>query len=176
MPTTAPVAAPDFAIHFADVEAAALRLKGHAVMTPLLASLDLDERTGACVLVKAEPLQRTGSFKFRGAYNRLSQFSLEERKRGVVAYSSGNHAQAVALSARSFAMASTIIMPTDTPALKVANTRAYGATVILYDRFGENREEIGRRVAAETGAILVPPYDDAYVMAGQGTIGIEMVQ
>jgi threonine dehydratase len=167
---------PPFAISFADVVAAQGRLKGHAVVTPLLTSPDLDARTGGRVFVKAEPLQRTGSFKFRGAYNRMSQLTEHERKRGVVAYSSGNHAQAVAFSARSFGMKATIIMPTDSPKLKIDNTRDYGAEVILYDRFGEDREAIGLRISAETGAILVPPYDDPNVMAGQGTIGIEMVE
>jgi threonine dehydratase len=165
-----------FAIAFADVAAASERLKGHAVVTPILTSPDLDARTGGRIFVKAEPLQRTGSFKFRGAYNRISQMTPDERKRGVVAYSSGNHAQAVAFSARSFGMHATIIMPTDSPKLKIDNTRGYGAEVILYDRFGEDREAIGRKISAETGAILVPPYDDPNVMAGQGTIGIEMVE
>ena len=165
-----------FAITFADVVAARERLKGHAVVTPMLTSPDLDARTGGRIFVKAEPLQRTGSFKFRGAYNRISQLTADERKRGVVAYSSGNHAQAVAFSARSFGMKATIIMPTDSPQLKIDNTRGYGAEVILYDRFGENREAIGQRVSHETGAILVPPYDDPNVMAGQGTLGIEMVE
>jgi threonine dehydratase len=165
-----------FAIAFADVEAAAERLAGKAVATPLLTSPDLDARTGGRVLVKPEPLQRTGSFKFRGAYNRLSQIPAEQQGRGVVAYSSGNHAQGVAYAARLFGMKATIIMPKDSPALKIANTRGYGAEVILYDRFGESREAIGQRVSTETGAILVPPYDDPDIMAGQGTVGLEMVR
>ncbi|MGL5117353.1 MAG: threonine ammonia-lyase [Beijerinckiaceae bacterium] len=162
------------AISFADVSAARARLQGHAVLTPLLSSPALDERTGGRIHVKAEPLQRTGSFKFRGAHNRLSQLTEAERKAGVVAYSSGNHAQAVAYAARSFGIAATIIMPRDAPALKIENTKGYGARVILYDRFGESREAIGVKVAAETNAIIVPPYDDPYVMAGQGTVGIEI--
>jgi threonine dehydratase len=165
-----------FAIAFADIEAAAARIKGKAVVTPLLSSPDLDARTGGRVFVKAEPLQRTGSFKFRGAYNRISQFSAEERKRGVVAFSSGNHAQGVAYAAQTFGIKATIIMPTDSPRLKIENTKGYGADVILYDRFGESREAIGKRISDDTGAILVPPYDDANIIAGQGTIGIEMVR
>ncbi len=165
-----------FAISFADIMAARQRIKGHAVVTPLLSSPDLDQRTGARVFVKAEPLQKTGSFKFRGAYNRISQLTAEERQRGVVAYSSGNHAQGVAFAARTFGVKATIIMPADSPRLKIENTRGYGAEVILYDRFGENREAIGQRISAETGAILVPPYDDPAIMAGQGTIGIEIIE
>jgi threonine dehydratase len=165
-----------FAIAFADVEAAAERLKGKAVVTPLLSSPDLDARTGGRVLVKAEPLQRTGSFKFRGAYNRISQIAPEDRPRGVVAFSSGNHAQGVAYAAQIFGIKATIIMPKDSPGLKIDNTRGFGAEVILYDRFGESREAIGQRISDETGAILVPPYDDANIMAGQGTIGIEMTR
>ncbi len=174
-PVPVPVAAP-FAIAYADVEAAAARIKGKAVMTPMLSSPDLDARVGGRVFVKAEPLQRTGSFKFRGAYNRISQFTAEERRRGVVAFSSGNHAQGVAYAAQTFGIKATIIMPTDSPRLKIDNTRGYGAEVVLYDRFGESREAIGQRISDETGAILVPPYDDANIMAGQGTIGIEMVR
>ncbi|MGL4637005.1 MAG: threonine ammonia-lyase [Beijerinckiaceae bacterium] len=169
-------AALPFAITFDDIIAARARIKGHAVVTPLLTSPDLDQLTGARVFVKAEPLQKTGSFKFRGAYNRISQLTAEQRKLGVVAYSSGNHAQGVAYAARTFGVKATIIMPKDSPKLKIDNTRGYGADVILYDRFGENREAIGQRVSAETGAILVPPYDDPNIMAGQGTIGIEVVE
>jgi threonine dehydratase len=167
---------PAFAISFADVEAARGQLRGQAVVTPLLASPELDARTGGRVFVKAEPLQRTGSFKFRGAYNRISRISPEDRSRGVIAYSSGNHAQGVAHAAALFGMRSTIIMPRDSPALKIANTKGYGGEVILYDRFGESREAIGQRLSAETGAILVPPYDDPHVMAGQGTVGVEIAE
>ncbi|MFM9974483.1 MAG: threonine/serine dehydratase, partial [Beijerinckiaceae bacterium] len=165
-----------FAIVYADIEAARKRIMGHAVVTPLLSSPDLDAHTGGRIFVKAEPLQRTGSFKFRGAYNRISQLTPDEQKRGVVAYSSGNHAQGVAYAAQSFGMKATIIMPKDSPELKISNTRGYGAEVILYDRYGEDREAIGARISAETGAILVPPYDDPNIMAGQGTIGIEIVE
>jgi threonine dehydratase len=164
------------AITFADVAAARVRLKGNAVVTPLLSSPVLDERTRGRIFVKAEPLQRTGSFKFRGAYNRISQLTEAQREAGVVAYSSGNHAQAVAFAARSFGIAATIIMPKDAPALKIENTRGYGARVMLYDRFGESREAIGSKIAAETNAVIVPPYDDPHVMAGQGTIGAEIAE
>jgi threonine dehydratase len=167
---------PSFAISYQDVVAAQKRIKGHAVMTPLLTSPDLDQRTGGNIFVKAEPLQRTGSFKFRGAYNRLSKMTAKERAKGVVAYSSGNHAQGVAYSAKLFGMKATIIMPKDTPQLKVDNTRGYGADVVLYDRYTENREAIGQKISSETGAILVPPYDDPMIMAGQGTIGIEIIK
>jgi threonine dehydratase len=173
--SAAPQTAP-FAIAYADIEAARQRILGHAVLTPLLTSPDLDARTGGRIFVKAEPLQRTGSFKFRGAYNRMSQLTAEERKRGVVAYSSGNHAQGVAYAAQGFGVKATIIMPKDSPELKIGNTRGYGADVILYDRYGEDREAIGARISSESGAILVPPYDDPHIMAGQGTIGIEMVE
>lgn len=172
---SAALKAAPFAIAFADVEAAAARIEGQAVRTPLLTSPDLDARTGGRILVKPEPLQRTGSFKFRGAYNRLSQIAPSDRGRGVVAYSSGNHAQGVAYAAKLFGIKATIIMPKDSPQLKIENTRGYGAEVILYDRFGESREAIGQRISAETGAILVPPYDDPAIMAGQGTLGLEMV-
>ncbi len=165
-----------FAITFADVAAARERIRGAAVATPLLTAPELDARTGGRIFVKAEPLQRTGSFKFRGAYNRLSQIPPAERGRGVIAYSSGNHAQGVALAAQLFGIKATIIMPKDAPALKIANTKGYGAKVVLYDRFGESREEIGRKLAAETDAVLVPPYDDPHVMAGQGTLGAEIVE
>ncbi len=146
-----------FAIGIADVEAASRRLAGQAIVTPLMSSADLDARTGARVLVKPEPLQRTGSFKFRGAYNRISQIPAEDRGRGVVAYSSGNHAQGVACAAQMFGMKATIIMPKDSPKLKIENTRGYGADVILYDRFGESREAIGQKISAETGPSSCPP-------------------
>jgi threonine dehydratase len=171
-----PPSTSSFAIAFADITAARQRIKGHAVVTPLLASPDLDQRTGARVFVKAEPLQKTGSFKFRGAYNRISQLTADERQRGVVAFSSGNHAQGVAFAAQTFGVKATIIMPKDSPRLKIENTSGYGAKVILYDRFGESREIIGQRISDETGAVLVPPYDDPSIMAGQGTIGIEIVE
>ena len=158
----------------ADVQAAAQRLRGHAVATPLLESPALNARLGARLLVKAECLQRTGSFKFRGAFNALSQLDREARERGVVAYSSGNHAQGVAAAAQLLAMPALIVMPRDAPAIKVANTRFYGAEIVFYDRYTEARAAIAERIAAERRATLLPPYDDARVIAGQGTIGLEL--
>lgn len=159
-----------------DVRRARQRILGAAVRTPLLESILLNQRLGGRLLVKPECLQKTGSFKFRGAYNKLSSLTDAERTRGVVAFSSGNHAQGVAAAAQMLGIDATIIMPADAPAIKLANTRAYGATVITYDRFTESREEIGNKIAAEKGAVLVAPYDDAYVMAGQGTIGFEIAE
>jgi threonine dehydratase len=159
---------------FADVEAAAGRLAGQTVVTPLLESHLLNDRLCGRLLVKAEVLQRTGSFKFRGAFNRISLIPEAERTRGVVAFSSGNHAQGVAAAARLLGIPATIVMPSDAPAIKVGNTRDWGATVVLYDRWTEDREAIGARISAETGATLVRPYDDPYIMAGQGTIGLEL--
>ena len=157
-----------------DVREAAVRLHGKAALTPLLSSPQIDARLGAHVLVKAECLQRTGSFKFRGAYNALSQLDAGRRRAGVVAYSSGNHAQGVAAAAHLLGMPATIVMPADAPTIKVANTRFYGAEIVLYDRYRESREEIAQRIATERGAEILPPYDDARVIAGQGTIGIEI--
>jgi len=159
---------------FADILDAAERLDGKAVRTPLLESMLLNEALGGRILVKPEVLQHTGSFKFRGAYNRISRLDAGERKAGVVAYSSGNHAQGVAAAARLLDVPATIVMPRDAPAIKVANTKSYGAQVVFYERETESREEIGARIAAETGAGLVKPYDDGYVIAGQGTVGLEI--
>tara|TARA_R110000868_G_scaffold56829_8_gene175993 strand:+ start:2780 stop:3772 length:993 start_codon:yes stop_codon:yes gene_type:complete len=159
-----------------DILDAAQRLAGHAVRTPLLRNDVLDERLGARVFVKAECLQRTGSFKFRGAYNRISRLNAGERARGVIAYSSGNHAQGVAAAARLTGTQATILMPTDAPAAKVEGVRFWGGTVVTYDRASQSREEIGARIAAEEGRILVPPYEDRFVIAGQGTAGLEAVQ
>ncbi len=161
---------------FADIEAAAARLAGWAVETPLLNSPALDRKLGGRVLLKAETLQRTGSFKFRGAYNRISLIPEAERGAGVVAYSSGNHAQGVAAAAALLGVPATIVMPADAPAIKVANTRGYGAEVVLYDRLTENREALGAALAAERGATLVRPYDDPGVIAGQGTCGLEIAR
>ena len=158
-----------------DVHAAARRLEGVAHRTPVLSSRTLDERVGARVLIKAEPFQRTGSFKFRGAYNKISSLSDEERARGVLAFSSGNHAQAVALAARLFGAGATIVMPEDAPALKSDATRGYGAEVVTYDRYNEDREAIGTRLAEERGLTLVRPFDDPLVIAGQGTTALELV-
>ena len=162
--------------NFADVAAAAERLAGHAVATPLLSSPALDRRVGGRVLLKAETLQRTGSFKFRGAFNRISQIPEAERGAGVVTYSSGNHAQGVAAAAALLGVPATIVMPEDAPAIKLANTRGYGAEVVLYDRFTENREALAVALAAERGATLVRPYDDPGVIAGQGTCGLEIAR
>jgi threonine dehydratase len=161
-------------LSLADVEAAAGRLAGVAHRTPVLTSRTLDERVGASVHLKAECLQRSGAFKFRGAYNRLSQFTDDERRRGVVAFSSGNHAQAVGLAARLVGVHATILMPTDAPTAKLAATRGYGAEVVLYDRYTQDREELGRQLRAERDAVLVPPFDDEAIMAGQGTAALEL--
>jgi threonine dehydratase len=160
----------------ADVDAAAERLAGVALRTPLIASPVLDARTGGRVFLKAETLQRTGSFKFRGAYNKLSSLPAEQRAGGVVAYSSGNHAQGVAASARLLGMPATIVMPRDAPRPKRERTAALGAEVVLYDRAREDREAIARNIAASRGAVVVPPYDDAFVIAGQGTAGREIAE
>jgi threonine dehydratase len=157
-----------------DVREAAGRLRGKAVLTPLLSSPQIDAQLGGRVLIKAECLQRTGSFKFRGAYNALSQLDADKRRAGVVAYSSGNHAQGVAAAAQLLGMPATIVMPADAPAIKVANTRFYGAEIVPYDRYRESREEIAQRIATERGAEILPPYDDVRVIAGQGTIGVEI--
>jgi len=159
---------------YADVAGAADTLLGRAVRTPLLESPALNDRLGCRLLVKAEPLQRTGSFKFRGAFNRLSWLDDEQRAAGVVAYSSGNHAQGVAAAASLLGVKATIIMPEDAPALKIENTRNFGAEVRLYDRKNENREAIGENLSQRTGAVLVRPYDDPDIIAGQGTVGLEV--
>lgn len=159
----------------ADIEAAAKRLAGVAVRTPLINSPVLDEAVGARVFLKAEILQRTGSFKFRGAYNKISSIPPERRAAGVVAYSSGNHAQGVAAAARLLGMRATIVMPGDAPKAKRKRTLALGAEVISYDRNNEDRAAIAKEIMAERGATLVPPYDDPLIIAGQGTIGAEIV-
>ncbi len=161
---------------FADIEAAAARLAGWAVETPLLNSPALDRELGGRILLKAEILQRTGSFKFRGAFNRISLIPEAERGAGVVAYSSGNHAQGVAAAAALLGVPATIVMPEDAPAIKVANTRGYGAEVVLYDRATEDREAIGEAISSERGSTMVRPYDDPGVIAGQGTCGLEIAQ
>ena len=169
------------AICYADVEAAARRLHGVAHRTPVLTSAAFDARTGARVFFKCENFQRMGAFKFRGGYNALAQFTPEQRRGGVIAFSSGNHAQAIALSARLLGMPSVIVMPQDSPAAKLAATREYqhgqaASEVVLYDRYTEDREAIGRRLATERGMTLVPPYDHLHVMAGQGTAAAELLQ
>lgn len=161
---------------FADVAAAATRIKGVAVETPLIESPTLNERVRARVFLKLEILQRTGSFKFRGAYNRLAQLTPAERTRGVVAFSSGNHAQGVAAAARLLGMPATIVMPSDAPRIKLENTRALGAEVVFYDRKRDKREEIAAKLAAEKDAVVVPAFDDPHIVAGQGTVGIEIAR
>ncbi len=171
----------ELAIDPADIAAAAARLRGVAHRTPVFTSRTADQRTGARVYFKCENFQRMGAFKFRGAYNALAQFTPAQRRSGVIAYSSGNHAQAVALAARLLGMPSVLVMPHDSPAAKLAATREYqhgqpGSEVVLYDRYSEDREAIGARLAAERGMTLVPPYDDAQVMAGQGTAAAELIE
>src|SRR6516225_972589 len=160
----------------ADVEAAARRLAGIALHTPLITSPVLDALTQGRVFLKAEILQRTGSFKFRGAYNKLSSIPANERSRGVVAYSSGNHAQGVAAAAQLLGMPAVIVMPADAPRPKRERTAAFGAEVVLYDRAREDRQAIAQDIAAQRHATLVPPYDDPLIIAGQGTIGREIVE
>ena len=171
----------DFAISYADIRAAADRLAGVAHRTPVLRSRSADERCGAELFFKCENLQRMGAFKFRGAYNALAQFDAAQRQAGVIAFSSGNHAQAVALAARLLGIPSVIVMPSDAPPVKLAATRGYqsgqpGSEVVLYDRFREDREAIGRRLAAERGMTLIPPFDHPHVMAGQGTAALELIE
>ena len=171
----------DLAITHADIAAAAARLQGVAHRTPVFTSRTADQRSGARVFFKCENFQRMGAFKFRGAYNALAQFTPEQRRAGVIAFSSGNHAQAIALAARLLGMPSVLVMPQDSPAAKLAATRAYqkgqaGSEVVLYDRYTEDREAIGGRLAAERGMTLIPPYDHAHVMAGQGTAAAELVE
>ncbi|MCR5893640.1 MULTISPECIES: threo-3-hydroxy-L-aspartate ammonia-lyase [Burkholderia] len=157
-----------------DVAGAAARLEGHAHRTPVMTSRTIDEALGAQVFFKCENLQRMGAFKFRGAFNALSRFDAEQRRNGVVAFSSGNHAQAIALSARILGIPATIVMPQDAPAAKIAATRGYGGKVVTYDRYTEDREQIGRDLAARHGLTLIPPYDHPDVIAGQGTAAKEL--
>jgi threonine dehydratase len=161
---------------YEDVVQAAARIEGAAHRTPVLTSRTVNEQFGAEVFFKCENMQRMGAFKFRGGYNALARFTPEQRRAGVVAFSSGNHAQAVALSARLLGMPATIIMPQDAPAAKVAATRGYGATVVTYDRYTEDREQIGRDLAEKHGLTLIPPYDHADVIAGQGTAAKELFE
>jgi len=159
-----------------DVVAAAARLHGHAHRTPVLRSRTADALLGAEVMFKCESFQRSGSFKFRGAFSALSRFTNAQRRAGVITFSSGNHAQAIALSAQLLGVPATIVMPHDSPAIKLAATRGYGAEVVIYDRFTEDREAIGRRLASERGLTLIPPYDHADVIAGQGTATKELIE
>ncbi len=159
-----------------DVAAAAQRIEGHAHRTPVMHSRTVDAELGAQVFFKCENLQRMGAFKFRGAFNALSKFDAAQRRAGVVAFSSGNHAQAIALSASLLDIPSTIIMPHDAPASKVAATKGYGGKVVMYDRYTEDREQIGRKLAVEQGLTLIPPYDHPDVIAGQGTAAKELFE
>ena len=161
---------------YADVVEAAERIRGAAHQTPVMTSRTANERCGAELYFKCENFQRMGAFKFRGAYNAVAQFSEAQRTAGVLTYSSGNHAQAIALSAKLLGIKSTIIMPHDAPAAKVAATRGYGGEVVIYDRYKEDREEIGRRLSEERGMTLIPPYDHPHVMAGQGTAAKELIE
>ncbi|MDR7231454.1 threonine dehydratase [Caulobacter sp. BE264] len=162
-------------VSLADIQAAAGRLKGLAVETPLLESPALNARLGGRVFLKPETLQRAGAFKFRGAYNRLSQLTDAEKARGVVAFSSGNHAQGVALAAQLLGVPALIVMPSDSPSVKVEGTRGFGADIRFYDRFTEDRIAIADQIAAERGCVVVPSYDDPHIIAGQGTVGLEIV-
>ncbi|MBC7576671.1 MAG: threonine/serine dehydratase [Tardiphaga sp.] len=167
---------PALPITSADIDAAATVIAPFAVRTPLLSSPSLDALTGATVFLKPEVLQRTGSFKFRGAFNKLSSIPQDARAGGVVAFSSGNHAQGVAAAAQILGMQATIVMPADSPLSKRERTKGYGAEVVLYDRYTEDREAIAGAIASQRGATLVRPYDDPFVMAGQGTVGREIAQ
>ena len=166
----------DLSINYADIQSAAARLAGTAHRTPVATSRTANQRTGAELFFKCENLQRMGAFKFRGAYNALSQFTPEQRRAGVVAFSSGNHAQAIALSGRLLGIPATIVMPNDAPLMKVDATRGYGAEVQLYNRYKEDREAIGRQLADERGMTLIPPFDHPHVMAGQGTAALELIE
>lgn len=161
---------------FDDVSAASERIKGQAHKTPVMTSRTVDEALGAQVFFKCENLQRMGAFKFRGAFNALSKFSPEQRKAGVVAFSSGNHAQAIALSAKILGIPATIVMPHDAPAAKVAATQGYGGNVVFYDRYTEDREQIGRDLAEKHGQTLIPSYDHPDVLSGQGTAAKELFE
>jgi threonine dehydratase len=163
-------------VSYQDVAAAAQRLAGHARRTPVLTSRQVDERTGCRVFFKCENFQRVGAFKFRGAFNALSQLTPGQRRRGVLAYSSGNHAQAVALAAKLLGSPAVIVMPQDAPQVKVEATRGYGAEVVLYDKRTTVREQLAAAIAAERGLALIPPYDHPHVVAGQGTAAKELFE
>ncbi|MFC4349633.1 threonine/serine dehydratase [Kordiimonas lipolytica] len=165
-----------YAISYDDILSAANQIAGVAVRTPLIESPALNDRVGGRVFIKPENLQRVGAFKFRGAYNRLSRLTDAEKACGVVAFSSGNHAQGIAHAAELLGIKATIVMPKDAPELKLANTRGFGAEVVLYDRYNEDREAVAGRVVGDSGATVVPPYNDPFIMAGQGTVGLEIAQ
>jgi threo-3-hydroxy-L-aspartate ammonia-lyase len=161
---------------FENILQARERLQGVAHRTPVLTSRQFNEQAGCEVFFKAENLQRVGAFKFRGAYNKLAALGADGRRHGVLAFSSGNHAQAVALAAKLFGIPAVIVMPQDAPEIKVCATRGYGAEIIFYDRYGESREALGQRLCAERGLTLVPPFDDELIMAGQGTAALELLE
>ncbi|AQQ05350.1 pyridoxal-5'-phosphate-dependent protein [Roseibium algicola] len=161
---------------FTDVTSAAQRIAGRAVRTPLLESDFVNKRVGGRLLVKAEPLQVTGSFKFRGAFNRIAQLNEEERKQGILAYSGGNHAQGVAAAAHMLGVHAIVLMPSDAPEVKIRGTQFYGAEVVLHDRWKDDRDEIARRLIGDSGRVFVPPFDDADIIAGQATVGLEISQ
>ena len=166
----------DLRVRFEDVAAAAARLDGIVHRTPAMSSRTLDQRAGGGILIKCESFQRTGAFKIRGAYNAFARLAEDERRRGVLTYSSGNHAQAAALAGRLLGIEVTIVMPSDAPAVKLAATRGYGATVITYDRRETTREELTARLAAETDRTVIPPYDHPDIVAGQGTVALELIE
>ncbi|VVE64818.1 serine dehydratase [Pandoraea captiosa] len=176
MTTPTQATSSSLAITYGDVVAAHDRIREAAHRTPVLTSRTADAMTGASLFFKAENFQRMGAFKFRGAYNAISQFTAAQRRAGVLAFSSGNHAQAIALSARELGVPAVILMPQDAPQVKVEATRGYGAEVILYDRYTEDREALARRLATERGMTLIPPYDHPHVMAGQGTATKELIE
>jgi threo-3-hydroxy-L-aspartate ammonia-lyase len=165
----------DLPINFADITAAAARLKGVAHRTPVHTSSTANARTGAELFFKCENFQRMGAFKFRGGYNALAQFTPEQHKAGAIAFSSGNHAQAVALSAKLLGMRAVIVMPQDAPEGKIRATREYGAEVVLYDRYTQDREVLTKQIATDRGMTLIPPYNHTAVMAGQGTAALELI-
>jgi threonine dehydratase len=167
--------ASDPVVDITRIEAAAERLRGHAHLTPVLTSATLNERVGAEVFLKCESFQRAGAFKFRGAYNTIACLTADQRRRGVATYSSGNHGQAVSLAAREFGVPAAILMPADAPASKVAAVRSYGGEVVTYDRYTEDRKALGEALAAAGGMALIPPYEHPDVIAGQGTVGLELL-
>lgn len=163
-------------VEFSDIEKASKRLAAVAVRTPLLRSSVLDEVAGCEVWIKPETLQRTGSFKFRGAYNMISQLDEQQRRRGIVAFSSGNHAQAVAMAGAMLNIRTTIVMPRDAPAIKIDNTRRQGGKIVFYDRYSEDREAIAANIASESNGVIIPAFDHEHIIAGQGTVGLELMQ
>ncbi len=166
----------DLPVGLADIEAAARRLHGQAHLTPVLTSATVDRKTGGSVFFKCENFQRAGAFKFRGAFNALSKLSADERRQGVLTFSSGNHAQAIALSGRLLSIPTVVVMPSDAPEVKVRATREYGAEVVMYDKQETTREVLGQKISSERGLVTIPPYDHADVIAGQGTVALELLR